>query len=90
MNDELSPELATLYKTHIPQYMSTLLEAFEDGDEATFEDVAHNLSSIMGSIGDEESMILLRKLERENLPKAENSKIIDEVSERIENALNGL
>jgi HPt (histidine-containing phosphotransfer) domain-containing protein len=83
MIEKLSEELASLYKIHIPEYLSTLKQAIDEEDLVTIRDVAHNLSSAMGSIGDTHSSALFKKIEKDDLPLSEVSALLVEAQSLV-------
>ena len=87
MIEKLSEELASLYKVHIPEYLATLKQAIDEEDLVTMRDVAHNLSSAMGSIGDMDSSALFKKIEKEVLALPEVSALLTEAESLVENTL---
>ena len=87
MIEKLSEELASLYKIHIPEYLSTLKQAIDEEDLVTMRDVAHNLSSAMGSIGDTDSGALFKKIEKGDLPLSEVSALLIEAEPLVEATL---
>ena len=87
MSHDLSPELTELYKTHVPDYMANIEKSFADGDIGNMKDVAHNLASAMGLIGDTISSELSRKLEKEEMTTEEMSSIIEELSRSVSETL---
>lgn len=79
MSHDLSPELTELYKSHIPAYLADIENSFKDDNLSNMKDVAHNLASAMGLIGDTISSELSRKLEKEDLSSAEIASTISEL-----------
>lgn len=78
MIEKLSDELASLYKAHIPEYIDNLKKAIETEDLITMQDIAHNLSSAMGSIGDMESSALFKQIEKEKMSLIEIKTVLAE------------
>lgn len=85
MVEKLSEELSSLYKTHIPEYLNTLKTAISEEDLVAIRDIAHNLSSAMGSIGDLGSGALYKKIEKDTLSLKEIKKVLSE-AELLTNA----
>jgi HPt (histidine-containing phosphotransfer) domain-containing protein len=85
MVEKLSKELSSLYKIHVPEYLDTLRTAISEEDLVTMRDVAHNLSSAMGSIGDLDSGALFKKIEKETLSLKEIKKVLGK-AESLTNA----
>jgi len=83
MVEKLSEELGSLYKIHIPEYLANLKKAIDEEDIITMRDVAHNLSSAMGSIGDLESGALFKKIEKDDLPLSEVSLLLIEAESLV-------
>ncbi len=83
MVEKLSEELGSLYKIHIPEYLTNLKKAIDEEDIITMRDVAHNLSSAMGSIGDLESGALFKKIEKDDLPLSEVSLLLIEAESLV-------
>ena len=87
MIEKLSEELASLYKVHIPEYLANLKKAIDEEDLVTMRDVAHNLSSAMGSIGDMESGAIFKKIEKEDLPLSAVSELVSEAETLVKSTL---
>jgi HPt (histidine-containing phosphotransfer) domain-containing protein len=87
MIEKLSEELASLYKVHIPEYLANLKQAIDKEDLVTMRDVAHNLSSAMGSIGDIESGALFKRIEKDDLALAVVSALLVEAESLVADTL---
>ena len=83
MIEKLSEELGSLYKIHIPEYLANLKQAIDEEDLITMRDVAHNLSSAMGSIGDIDAGALFQKIEKDELPLSEVSALFIEAESLV-------
>ncbi len=75
--------MVKLYRTHVPDYMAQLMDAYHQGDKSTMQDFAHKLSSAMGIIDDFKSLEIFRRLEKEQLSDEEIANLIDEASIRV-------
>ncbi len=67
MSDLVAPEILELFRSRAPEYLDELKNAYESKDKKALEDVAHRFSSVMGYLGKDESVALLRQIEKREI-----------------------
>jgi hypothetical protein len=85
--DDPSEEIISLYKQHIPVYMSDLLSAVEDENQEQITYRSHKMCSAMKTVGYKKASTLLEKIERDQPKGAVLTGLVGEVEKLVNDSL---
>lgn len=85
--DGHSEEMVTLYREHVPCYLSDLISAVNEDDRQQLFYGTHKMCSAMKTIGFLRVASLLERIEREKPVGSVLSDLIDEIEQLVDDSL---
>jgi len=85
--DDPSEEIISLYKEHIPEYMSDLLSAVEEQNLEHVIYRSHKMCSAMKTVGYKKAATLLERIEREKPDGMMLAGMVGEVEKLVKDSL---
>ena len=87
MFDGHSDEMVTLYKEHVPGYLSNLISAVNEDDRQQIFYGTHRMCSAMKTIGFLRVASLLERIEREKPVGSALSDLVEEIEQLVDDSL---